>query len=182
MRTTQLTLGALAATATYALTGLGIASPATAATTTHEVGNVIECTGTIKGRAVYASLYENNHYGNQIQVVIGDGDGQVGNARKAAKRLRYVVEALVPVWGDDARNLAQAAKRMSSMLGDRQDSVVARHDLLELAAMATAAGENGFTYGRLHAREEAHARRLDHDFDVLWSDILARKRLRAWLR
>ncbi|GAB3789086.1 CYTH and CHAD domain-containing protein [Nocardioides ungokensis] len=111
-----------------------------------------------------------------------DHDAAVHDARKAAKRLRYVVEALVPVWGDDARNLAQAAKRMSSMLGDRQDSVVARHGLLELAAMATAAGENGFTYGRLHAREEAHARRLDHDFDVLWSDILARKRLRAWLR
>lgn len=84
MRTTQLTLGALAATATYALTGLGIASPATAATATHEVGNVIECTGTIQGRAVYASLYENNHYGNEIQVVIGDGDDQVGNARKVA--------------------------------------------------------------------------------------------------
>ena len=84
MRSTQLTAGALAATATYALIGLGIASPAGAATTTHEVGNVIECTATIKGRAVYASLYENNTYANVIQVVIGDDEDQVGNAREVA--------------------------------------------------------------------------------------------------
>ncbi|GAB3789083.1 hypothetical protein [Nocardioides ungokensis] len=84
MRSTQLTAGALAATATYALIGLGLASPAGAATTTHEVGNVIECTATIKGRAVYASLYENNLHGNVIQVVIGKGDNQVGGSRQVA--------------------------------------------------------------------------------------------------
>jgi hypothetical protein len=92
MRTTQLTLGALAAVATSALTGLGIAAPAgaltataeQAPTTTHEVGNVIECTGTIRGRAVYASLYENNAYANVIQVVIGDADNQVGNSGEVA--------------------------------------------------------------------------------------------------
>ena len=92
MRTTQLTLGALAAVATTALTGLGVASPAgaltataeQATTTTHEVGNVIECTGTIRGRAVYASLYENNTYANVIQVIIGDDEDQVGNSREVA--------------------------------------------------------------------------------------------------
>ena len=51
-------------------------------TTTHEVGNVIECTGTIRGRAVWASLYENNTVKDVIQVVIGDGDNQVGNSRE----------------------------------------------------------------------------------------------------
>ncbi|MFC4785145.1 hypothetical protein ACT8ZV_11745 [Nocardioides sp. MAHUQ-72] len=96
MRSTQLTLGALAAAATSALTGLGIATPATAApaptsfaaqaetTTTHEVGNVIECTGTIRGRSVWASVYENNTYANVIQVVIGDDGDQVGNSREDA--------------------------------------------------------------------------------------------------
>jgi hypothetical protein len=96
MRTTQLTLGALAAVGTSALTGLGIASPATALTTTaapataqatttsHEVGNVIECTGTIRGRSVFASLYENNTYANVIQVLIGDDGDQVGGAREVA--------------------------------------------------------------------------------------------------
>lgn len=90
MRTTRLTLGALAAAATSALTGLGIASPATAlapatapaTTTSSEVGNVVECTGTIRGRAVYASLYENNTYANVIQILIGDDGEQVGGARE----------------------------------------------------------------------------------------------------
>ena len=88
---TQLTLGALAAAATSALIGLGVAAPATAltpsaeqatTTTTHEFGNVIECTGTIRGRAVWVSLYENNTVKDVIQVVIGDGADQVGNSRE----------------------------------------------------------------------------------------------------
>ncbi len=95
---TQLPLGALAAVATSALTGLGIATPANAmspssepvttnaTTTSHEFGNVIECTGTIRGRAVFASLYENNTVKNAIQVVIGDGDHQVANGREVTDR------------------------------------------------------------------------------------------------
>ena len=39
-----------------------------------------------------------------------DHDAAVHDARKAAKRLRYVVEALVPVWGSDARNLAESGQ------------------------------------------------------------------------
>lgn len=82
MRTTQLALGALAV-ATFG-TSLAPAAHAQTTTTTHERGNVIECTGTIKGKPVYASLYENNVYANVIQVVIGDGDDQVGNSREVA--------------------------------------------------------------------------------------------------
>jgi hypothetical protein len=91
MRTTQLTTGAIAVLATSALIGLGAAVPANAfgadaprtgeATTTHEVGNLLECTGSWKSRAVYASLYENQTYGNTIQILIGDDDDQVGGSR-----------------------------------------------------------------------------------------------------
>ena len=109
-----------------------------------------------------------------------DRDRALHDARKAAKSLRYVVEALVPTWGSDASRLARAAKRISSLLGERQDSVVARRDLLDLAGAASAAGETSFTYGRLHAREEARARQLDRDFDRLWRKA-SRKRLRTWL-
>lgn len=110
-----------------------------------------------------------------------DRDRALHDARKAAKSLRYVVEALVPAWGSDADRLARAAKSISSLLGEHQDSVVARRDLLDLAAAASAAGETSFTYGRLHAREEARARQLDRDFERLWREA-SRKRLRAWLR
>ncbi|MGZ8745291.1 MAG: hypothetical protein ACXWXO_20440 [Nocardioides sp.] len=90
MRTIQLTLGSLAAAAaTSALIGLGAASPAVSVTpdaapatttTEHEKGNVIECTGRVHGKDVYASVYENNLYANVIQVVIGEK----GNSREVA--------------------------------------------------------------------------------------------------
>lgn len=86
MRSIHSTSGALAVLATSALIGLGAAGPANAGTTTTttERGNVIECTGTINDRAVYASVYENNTYANVIQVLIGDDDHQVGNSREVA--------------------------------------------------------------------------------------------------
>ena len=86
MRTLQLTSGALAVLATSALIGAAAAAPAHAGatTTTTERGNVIECTGTIDGRPVYASVYENDTYANVVQVLIGGDDDQVGNSREDA--------------------------------------------------------------------------------------------------
>jgi hypothetical protein len=74
----------LALAATAALIGLGGAAPATESTpptTTHERGIVVECTGTVQGRSVYASLYENDPFGNELQILIGDDDQQVGGGR-----------------------------------------------------------------------------------------------------
>lgn len=92
MRSIQLTIGSLAALATSALIGLAVAAPANAlladaatpiaTTISNERGNLLECTGTIKGRAVYASLYENNLYVNVIQILIGDDGDQVGGSRE----------------------------------------------------------------------------------------------------
>ena len=76
----------LAIAATTALIGLGgTAQPvqqATEPTTTHERGVVMECTGTLQGRSVYTSVYENDTYANVLQVLIGDGDRQVGGSRE----------------------------------------------------------------------------------------------------
>ena len=89
--------------------------------------------------------------------------------RKAAKRLRYTAEAWEPVGGGkDARRLARAAKRLTQHLGERQDTVVVRAQLLELAAAAAAEGEPTFAYGRLHAREQARAEALDAALPAVW--------------
>jgi hypothetical protein len=76
----------LALTATAALIGLGgVAQPAqqaTEPTTTHERGVVVECTGTLHGRSVYASVYENDTYANVLQILVGDDDQQVGGSRQ----------------------------------------------------------------------------------------------------
>ena len=50
-------------------------------------------------------------------------------------------------------------KRIQSVLGDLQDTVVARTMLRQMGAAAgTTPDENGFTFGLLYAREEQLAR------------------------
>jgi CHAD domain-containing protein len=107
-------------------------------------------------------------------------DEAVHEARRAAKRLRYAAEALEPVWGEDASALARAATEITSTLGIRQDTVVSRAQLLALAGAARAAGEDTFTYGRLHALEERSAADLDDGVEELWARV-SDPGLRSWL-
>ena len=109
-----------------------------------------------------------------------DRDVALHEVRKAAKRLRYAAEALEPVWGRDAARLAGAMKAVGTLLGERQDTVMSRRDLVVLAVEATAEGENSFTHGRLHAREAQRAAEIDEEFAELWTRV-SRPALRAWL-
>ncbi len=108
-------------------------------------------------------------------------DHQLHELRKAAKRVRYAAEALESVFGQDAKALAKAAKNMQEPLGDHQDSVVLRELLRQLGVRAHLDGENAFTYGRLHALEEARARDTEKQAAVAWKSS-SDKRLRRWLR
>ncbi|MDF2824337.1 MAG: hypothetical protein K0R68_1745 [Mycobacterium sp.] len=75
-------------------------------------------------------------------------------ARKAAKRARYAAELI-----GSSRKVKQY-KTIQSILGDHQDTVVARELLRRMGAAAgTTDGENGFTFGLLYAREESTAHR-----------------------
>ncbi|GGS45211.1 CYTH and CHAD domain-containing protein [Streptomyces cinerochromogenes] len=78
-------------------------------------------------------------------------------ARKKAKRTRYAAEAVTEALGTPARSLTRSMKTLTTLLGDHQDSVMARRTLRELSAVADAAGESTFTYGLLYGREEARA-------------------------
>jgi hypothetical protein len=53
------------------------------------------------------------------------------------------------------------------VLGEAQDTVVTRGWCLRLATAAVGAGEDTFTYGRLHGLEEARAERADRAFWTL---------------
>ena len=75
--------------------------------------------------------------------------------RKGAKRLRYAAEVARPQLGKPAKRLVREVKEVTQVLGERQDTVVVRTHLLTLAQEAAAAGEPTFTYGLLHARQEA---------------------------
>lgn len=102
-------------------------------------------------------------------------------ARKKAKRLRYAAESAAPLFGKRAKRLAASAKNVQDALGEHQDAVVARHLLREYAVQAHLSGENAFTFGRLHALEQARAEHAESDFAQAWSK-LPHKNLRNWIR
>lgn len=100
-----------------------------------------------------------------------DRDLALHDARKKTKRTRYAAEAAVPALGGTAKDLVKVMKSLQELLGDHQDSVMARHTLRELAAVAHAAGEDTFTYGVLHAREERRAELTEAALPDTWRSI-----------
>lgn len=108
-------------------------------------------------------------------------DEALHGARKAAKRTRYAAEAARPALGRPAKKFAKRTKRVQQLLGDHQDSVVARGTLRELATQAQRAGEGGFTFGLLYGREEALAADRERALPDVWRKASRRKH-RAALR
>ncbi|WP_406096982.1 CHAD domain-containing protein [Streptomyces sp. NBC_01013] len=98
-----------------------------------------------------------------------DHDLALHNARKAAKRARYSAEAARPALGKPARKSVKRLKAVQSLLGDHQDSVVAREALRTLAVQAHAAGESSFTWGLLYGQEEAAAAALRRELPKVWA-------------
>ena len=82
--------------------------------------------------------------------------------------------------GKRARQLAARAESVQEVLGEHQDSVVARAELRRLGAASHGAGENGFTFGLLHAREQSGGDAAVGAFDAAWERLRARKAVR-WL-
>jgi CHAD domain-containing protein len=91
--------------------------------------------------------------------------------RKAAKRVRYTAESAVPVLGEPVRELVGALKGVQEVLGDRQDTFVTRPLCTQLGLQAFAAGENAWTWGRLHALEQARCERAEQEFWLRWPQL-----------
>ncbi|SDM34978.1 CYTH and CHAD domain-containing protein [Streptomyces wuyuanensis] len=109
-----------------------------------------------------------------------DRDLAMHDARKAAKRARYSGEAVTPALGKPAKRFAKRMKAVQTVLGDHQDSVVARETLRDLAVQAHAAGESAFTWGLLFGREEATAADRERELPEAWAEA-SRPGLRAAL-
>lgn len=92
-------------------------------------------------------------------------------ARKAAKRTRYGAEAARPVLGKPARRMVKRMKSLQTVLGDHQDSVVAREALLGLAVRTQSSGENAFTFGVLYGREEQRAAAREAELVRVWRTV-----------
>ncbi|MFE7772851.1 CHAD domain-containing protein [Streptomyces sp. NPDC057445] len=102
------------------------------------------------------------------------------DARKAAKRVRYAAEAATPALGKPAKKFAGRMKAVQTVLGDHQDSVVARETIRDLGIHAHGAGESAFTWGLLHGREEASAAEQERQLPAVWEKA-SRPGLRAAL-
>ncbi|HZX05528.1 CYTH and CHAD domain-containing protein [Kribbella sp.] len=108
---------------------------------------------------------------SQNAETVAEQDHELHEVRKAAKRLRYAAESAVPVLGDEAGQLADRAEQVQEILGEHQDSVVSRQLLHALALQVFAEGGNPFTYGRLHAAEEARGNTSRESFYELWPSL-----------
>jgi CHAD domain-containing protein len=109
-----------------------------------------------------------------------DRDTALHEARKAAKQSRYAAEAAAPVAGAGAAALVAALEDLQELLGDQHDSVVTRELLRKVAMQAHGAGENAFTYGRLHSAEAASATDVEAGLPAA-RKALSRKKTVGWL-
>lgn len=107
-----------------------------------------------------------------------DRDHALHDARKAAKRARYAGETGVPALGKQSKKFAKRVKKVQSLLGDHQDSVVAREALRDLAIQAHAAGETAFAWGVLYGQEQAAATEGERALPKVWKRA-AKPRLSA---
>jgi CHAD domain-containing protein len=100
--------------------------------------------------------------------------------RKAAKRARYAAETLRPLFGDDAARLEDAAEAVQEALGTHRDTLLTRQTLRDLGVQAYLDGDNGFTYGRLHALEEVAAAAALSDYERV-HERLGKAKVAGWL-
>jgi CHAD domain-containing protein len=103
------------------------------------------------------------HMNNARRADDKDRPAALHAVRKAAKRVRYATEIAEPEL-DGAKDVVRAAKRIQKNLGELQDTLVTRELCRRFGVIALAEGENGFTFGRLHALEQARAEAAERKF------------------
>jgi CHAD domain-containing protein len=101
-------------------------------------------------------------------------------ARIAAKRTRYLAEALAPVFGKPAERFASEVEKVQEVLGEHQDAVVAG-ELLRRVAQEPRVGRAAFTLGVLHAQQQREAADARARFLALWPGV-AKPRHRRWVK
>jgi CHAD domain-containing protein len=108
-------------------------------------------------------------------------DVALHEARKSARRARYAAEAASLTSGKRARKFAAQMKKVQSVLGGHQDTVLAGQAARDLGVSAHLVGENAFTYGLLQERELHEAERLQAKARKVWKRA-SRSRYRRWMR
>jgi CHAD domain-containing protein len=118
----------------------------------------------------------------RVDKAIAAGEEPEGfhSARIAAKRTRYLAEALAPVFGKPASRLAGEVEKVQEVLGEHQDAVVAG-ELLRRIADGPRVGRAAFTLGVLHAQQQREAADARARFVALWPGV-AQSKHRRWVK
>lgn len=103
----------------------------------------------------------------------GARDAALHQVRKDAKRLRHAAESVTPIHGKRSRKLAKAAKRLQQILGDHQDSVLARDLLTRLSTTPDLPPKAARAYTRLVETEE----RISADTEARYRKTARKKSL-----
>lgn len=101
-------------------------------------------------------------------------------ARIRAKRARYTAEACAPALGRPAARLAKRLSRLTDLLGEHQDAVVAAETLTRLATTGRVPAPTAYWLGVMHEQQRAEAGRARAAFPAVWTDV-RRPKFRHWL-
>jgi CHAD domain-containing protein len=104
----------------------------------------------------------------------GDRDEQFHELRTATKQARYVSEVLLPIKPRQTARLGQALQRLQVLLGDRQDSAVARRLLQELLQDGHLDEQAAIVVAHLLDHERAATDRLDEGFPKALRKVVRR--------
>lgn len=96
-------------------------------------------------------------------------DVALHEARKAAKRARYAAESAEPLLGKPAKSYRRRVTEVQSVLGEHQDSVMARAAVTRLADEARAEGEDTFAFGAIYQMERFCAAALETALPKVWA-------------
>ncbi|MFF0160735.1 CHAD domain-containing protein [Streptomyces sp. NPDC005263] len=121
-----------------------------------------------------AVLKEYDRFADRVGIALEtppgpDRDVALHQARKAAKKARYVTEPARVSLGKPVQRLGKRVKSVQKVLGDHQDSVVARAELRRMAAAAGTSGEASFTWGLLYGREQTVAGERQRELPKAWA-------------
>jgi CHAD domain-containing protein len=111
---------------------------------------------------------------------MADPDAVWHAVRIRGKRARYAVEAVAPVLGGRAVDLAGALGTVQNLLGEHQDAAVAADTWLAIARAHPDDHALAVTAGRLYERERATIRRVRKRLPAAWA-AADRPRLTGWL-
>ena len=103
-------------------------------------------------------------------------DAALHRVRILAKRARYAAEAAAAVVGQPAARFAKRAAALQTVLGEHQDSVVAR----EWIRGAAGRGGRAFAAGILYGLEHSHGLEARREWPGVW-DKLSKRKLRHWM-